>query len=340
MQAPQRTHPWTHCWAIALLCALVCLPVLTSNAQAQSAATWPIPGKTIRIVLPFPAGGAGTDMMARLIGKKLSDDVGVPVVVDNKPGASTIIGAQEVAKAAPDGHTLFYTVVITHTQNPHLFAKLPYDPFKDFTPLSQVARSATVLIAGKNAPFDDLKGMIAHAKANPGKLNIASFSAGSTAHINAEMLRIASGVNIAHIPYKGVADAQRALLAGEVQLYFDGTATAVTAIKAGTAKGIAAATDKRISVLPELPTITEQGVAGIDIVGWQGFFGPGGMDPAVTQKISAAIAKIVKSDEITNLIKTQGNEPTGTTADAFQTIVKTDFERWGNVIRRTGIKLE
>jgi tripartite-type tricarboxylate transporter receptor subunit TctC len=309
----------------------------SSLAFAQ---TWPVPGKTVRIVLPFPAGGAGTDMMARLIGKKMSDEIGVPVVVDNKPGASTLIGAQEVARAAPDGHTLLYTIVLTHTQNPHLFAKLPYDPFKDFTPLSQVARSATVLIANKAAPFDDFKSMMSYARANPGKLNIASYSAGSTAHINAEMLRIASGVEMVHVPYKGVADAQKALIANEVQLYFDGTATAVTAIKGGTAKGIATATDKRVPVLPELPTIAESGVAGIDIVGWQGFFGPGGMHPDVAQKIAALVAKIVKSDEITNLIKSQGNEPTGTSSEEFTKIVKNDYDRWGAVIKRTGIKLD
>lgn len=311
-----------------------------SVAVFAQAPQWPVPGKTIRIVLPFPAGGAGTDMMARLIGKKLSEDVGVPVTVDNKPGASTLIGAQDVAKSAPDGHTLFYTIVITHTQNPHLFAKLPYDPFKDFTPLSQVARSATVLIANKDAPFNDLKGMIAYAKTNPGKLNVASYSPGSTSHINAEMLRIASGVDMVHVPYKGIADAQKGLLSNEVQLYFDGTASAVTAIKAGTAKGIAAATDKRIPVLPDLPTIAEQGVQGIDIVGWQGFFGPGGMHPDVAKKISTALAKIVKSEEITNLIKNQGNEPTGTTGEEFARSVRNDYDRWGVVIKRTGIKLE
>ncbi len=310
------------------------------SASPIHAQTWPTPGKTVRIVLPFPAGGAGTDMMARLIGKKMSDEIGVPVVVDNKPGASTLIGAQEVARAAPDGHTLLYTIVLTHTQNPHLFAKLPYDPFKDFTPLSQVARSATVLIANKSAPFDDFKTMMGYAKTNPGKLNIASYSAGSTAHINAEMLRIASGVDMVHVPYKGVAEAQKALIANEVQLYFDGTATAVTSIKAGTAKGIATATDKRVPVLPDLPTIAESGVAGIDIVGWQGFFGPGGMHPEVAQKIAALVTKIVKSEEITNLIKSQGNEPTGTTSEEFTKIVKNDYDRWGAVIKRTGIKLE
>jgi len=323
----------------ALAAAAACC-LGASATHAQPAPQWPIPGKTIRIVLPFPAGGACTDMMARLIGKKLSDETGAPVVVDNKPGASTIIGAQEVAKAAADGHTLLYTIVITHTQNPHLFAKLPYDPFKDFTPISQVARSATILVAGKEVPFSDFKGMVAYGKANPGKLNVASYSAGSTAHINAEMLRVASGINMVHVPYKGVADAQKALMSNEVQLYFDGTSSAVTSIKAGTAKGIATATDRRVSVLPDLPTLAEVGVPGIDIVGWQGFFAPGGMHPELANKISAVLAKITKSEEISSLIKSQGNEPTGTTSEEFAKIVRNDYERWGAVIKRTGIKLE
>lgn len=326
---------------ISVFKAVLIALLFSIAAQAQvTSPVWPQPGKPIKIVLPFPAGGAGTDMMARLIAKKMNDELGVPVVVENKPGASTLIGAQEVARAAPDGHTLFYTIVITHTQNPHLFAKLPYDPFKDFTALSQVARSATILIANKQLPFDDLKGMIAYAKANPNKLNIASFSPGSTGHINAEMLRIASGVEMVHVPYKGVADAQKALIGNEVQLYFDGTATAVNAIKNNQAKGIAAATDKRVSVLPDLPTIAEQGIAGIDIVGWQGFFGPGNMNPEVAKKISSLIQKIVRSEDINNLIKQQGNEPTGTTGEEFTKIVKQDYDRWGAVIKRTGIKLD
>jgi tripartite-type tricarboxylate transporter receptor subunit TctC len=319
------------------LLTLVLLLMLTPFCTAQN---WPQANKPIRIVLPFPAGGAGTDMMARLFAKKLNEQLGVSVIVDNKPGASTIIGAQEVAKAAADGHTLLYTIVLTHAQNPHLFNKLPYDPFKDFTALSQVARSATVLIAHPTAPFNTLSEMVVYGKANPGKITIGSFSPGSTAHLNAEMLGRQAGLDVVHVPYKGSADLSRALLAGEIMLAFDGTASAVTLIKAKRLKGIATATDKRIPILPDLPTIAEQGVAGIDIVGWQGFFAPGNMAPELANKIAAALAAITRSTDVTELIVSQGNEASGNTPAEFAAIVKQDHARWGEVIRKIGVKLD
>jgi tripartite-type tricarboxylate transporter receptor subunit TctC len=197
---------------------------LVGHAWAQAPA-WPTPGKPIRIVLPFPAG-SGTDGNVRVIAKALQDQLGGhPVIVDNKPGAGTFIGAAEVARAAPDGHTLLYTIVITHTQNPHLYAKLPYDAMKDFTPLTQVMKSATVLVTQASAPYNNIAELVAYAKANPGKLNYASFSAGSTSHLNGELLQMRTGIQMVHVPYKGTPDATRALLAGDVQLYFDGTTT-------------------------------------------------------------------------------------------------------------------
>ncbi len=167
-----------------------------------------------------------------------------------------------MARSAADGHTLLYTIVITHTQNPHLYAKLPYDPVKDFTPLTQVMKSATVLIAPPNAPFNNVQELVAYAKANPGKLNYASYSTGSTSHLNAELLKMRSGIDDVHVPYKGTADASRALLAGDVQLYFDGTSSAVALIKAGKAKGIGTATPTRVSVLPESADLDRAGREG------------------------------------------------------------------------------
>ncbi len=187
-------------------------PLAAMPAAAQAA--WPIAGKPIRIVVPFPAG-SGSDATARTIGKLMSDELGgQAVIVDNKPGAGTFIGAQEVARSPADGHTLLYTIVITHTQNPHLYAKLPYDPVKDFTPLTQMVKSATVLIAPPSAPFNNVAELVAYAKAHPGKLNYASYSQGSTSHLNAELLAMRTGIDIVHVPYKGTADASPALLAG------------------------------------------------------------------------------------------------------------------------------
>lgn len=309
-----------------------------SPAMAQHG--WPIPGKPIRIVVPFPPG-SGSDATARVIAKIMSDELaGQPVIVDNKPGAGTFIGAQDVARSAPDGHALLYTIVITHTQNPHLYAKLPYDPVKDFTPLAQMVKSATVLIAHPSAPFNNVAELVAYAKANPGKLNYASYSQGSTSHLNAELLQMRMGISMLHVPYKGTADASRALIAGDVQLYFDGTASAVAMIKGGKAKGIGSATPTRVSALPNLPTLTEQGVKGLDIVGWQAIFGPGNMDAAVAKKVSDLLTKVARSPEMLKLIEAQGNEPSGIAGAEFAAIVKSDSERWGEIIRAAKIKLE
>ena len=318
--------------SVAALCA--------SGLAGAQAPVFPQPGKPIRIVLPFPAG-SGTDANVRNIARMLQDQLGGhPVIVDNKPGAGTFIGAAEVARAAPDGHTLLYTIVITHTQNPHLYSKLPYDPFKDFTPLTQVMKSATVLIANPSAPFSTVKELVTYAKANPGKLNFASYSAGSTSHLNGELLMMRTGIQMVHVPYKGTADASRALVAGDVQLYFDGTSSAVQLIKAGRAKGLGTATPKRVPVLPDLPTIAEAGVPGIDIVGWQGLFAPGHMDPALAARLAGLLQKAVTSPDMLKAIEQQGNEPSGVSGAEFAAIVKSDYERWGEVIRSAKIKLD
>lgn len=310
------------------------------TAAAQAPAAFPIAGKPIKIVVPFPAG-SGSDASARLVAKLLQDRLGGhPVIVDNRPGAGTSIGASEVARAPADGHTLLYTIVITHTQNPHLYAKLPYDPFKDFTPLTQVMKSATVLIAHPAAPFNNLKELVAYAKANPGKLSYASYSPGSTSHLNGELLSMRTGVKMVHVPYKGTADASRGLVAGDVQLYFDGTSSAVSLIKSGRAKGLGAATPERVPVLPDLPTIAEAGVKGLDIVGWQGLFAPGKMDPALAQKVADLLKSAVTAPEMVKAIEAQGNQPSGVSGAEFAAIVRSDYERWGEVIKAANIKLD
>lgn len=311
----------------------------TSTLGWAQEAVWPAPGKTVRLVVPSQAGG-GTDVLARLIARKLTELTGGTFVVDNKPGAGTIIGAQDVAKSPNDGHTLLYTFVVTHTQNPHLYKKLPYDPFKDFTPVLQVARSATVLVVRKDSPYNSVQDLVNFARKNPGKLNFASYSQGSTSHLNAEMLQVRSNTQMTHIPYKGTPDATRALLAGDVDFYFDATATAVEGAKAGRFKLLGTATDKRLAVLPELPTMTEQGVEGIDIVGWQGFFAPGNMPAPLTRKVAETLKKALQTPEVVAMINTQGNEVAGAGPEEFARIVKNDYERWGAVIKRLNIKLD
>ncbi|MVW71941.1 tripartite tricarboxylate transporter substrate binding protein [Bordetella sp. 15P40C-2] len=308
-------------------------------AQAKADSTWPAAGKTIRIVVPFPAG-SGSDSLARLLAAKVTEQTGASVIIDNKPGAGTMIGAQEVARAKPDGYTLLYTIVVTHTQNPHLYKKLSYDPFKDFTPILQAVRSATVLVANKDAPFDTTEQMVAYAKANPGKLNYASYSPGSTSHLNGEILKMRTGTDIVHIPYKGTADASLALLAGDVQIYFDGTSTAVQNAKAGKVKVLGPASDKRLAVMPEVPTLQEQGIEGLNIVGWQGLFGPGGVPPETAERIATVFRNALNTPQVTEAIVSQGNEVSGVGPKEYADIVRRDYDRWGEVIRGANLSLD
>ncbi len=313
---------------------------LAPTAALAQASSFPQAGKPIRMVVPVPPGG-GADATARLLAREMSTLLGGhQVIVENKPGAATFIGAQDVARAAPDGHTLLLTFVVTHTQNPHLYAKLPYDPFKDFTPLAQVVKSATILIAPNSAPFNNVAELVAHAKKNPGKLNFASFSTGSTSHLNGEMLKQIAGIDMTHVPYKGTADATRALLAGEVELYFSDTQSAVTGIQAGRAKGIGTATPTRVKNLPDMPTMEEQGIKGLSIVGWQGVFGPGNMNPELAAKIADLVSKASQTEAMLKQIELTGNEPSGIKGQAFVDIVKSDYERWGAVIRSANIRIE
>lgn len=323
----------------SLMVAVSAIALFSTSAPAADASRWPEPGKPIRIVVPFPAG-SGSDSLARLLGSKITEQTGAAVVIDNKPGAGTVIGAQQVARAKPDGYTLLYTIVVTHTQNPHLYKNLSYDPFKDFTPILQVVRSATVLVAPRNAPFNTTAEMVAYAKAHPGKLNYASYSLGSTSHLNGEILKMRTGTDIVHIPYKGTADASLALLSGEVQLYFDGTATAVENAKAGKVKVLGVAADKRLSVLPAVPTFDEQGIPGLNIVGWQGLFAPGGMSPELAERMAAVFRKALNAPEVAQSIASDGNEVSGAGPQEFAQIVRRDYDRWGKVIRTANISLE
>ena len=310
-----------------------------ASAWAQTPAA-PYPSKTVTIVVPFSAGG-GVDTVARMLADKLRTSLGQPVVVDNKPGASAMLGAQAVVKAAPDGHTLLLGSAGETAINPHVYKeRMAYKPERDLAPISLVVRVPNVLVAQNGLPVKNVEELVAYAKANPDKLNYASYSPGSTSHLNAELLQMRTGIKMLHVPYKGATDASRALVAGDVQLYFDGTASAVGLIKAGKAKGIGSATPTRVSALPDLPTIQEQGVDGINIVGWQGVFGAGKMSPALTDKVSNVISKASRSKEMLALIETQGNEASGAGAAEFARIVASDSMKWGEVIKAAGIRLD
>ena len=308
--------------------------MLTSAAYAQQ---FPIPGKTVRIIVPFAAGGQ-TDIQARAIAQRMAETLSVPVIVENKPGASTLIGAREVQKAAPDGHTLLYTIA-THVQMPHLFRTPPWDVFTDFTPVTTGARSATVLTAHVSAPFNTVRELVAYAKANPGKLNYASFGAGSTSHLNGEMLRMMADIDLVHVPYKGSGDAMKDHLSGVVQLFFDGPTTAIANAHTGRVKLIATAAETRKAALPDVPTMREQGY-DVGMWGYLWFWGPAGMAPETVEAVYGHLVKAILHPDVKELFAKGGAEASGLPPAEMAKEVKRLNERWGAVIREVGVKLD
>jgi tripartite-type tricarboxylate transporter receptor subunit TctC len=307
---------------------------LTAAAHTQQ---FPISGKPVRIIVPFAAGGQ-TDIQARAIAQRMGETLSVPVIIENKPGASTLIGAREVQKAAADGHTLLYTIA-THVQMPHLYKTPPWDVFKDFTPITTGARSATVLTAHISAPFNSVPELIAYARANPGKLNYASFGAGSTSHLNGEMLRMMAEIDLVHVPYKGSGDAMKDHLSGVVQLFFDGPTTAIANTQSGRVKMIATAAETRKAALPNVPTMREQGY-DIGMWGYLWFWGPAGMPPAVVDQLYGHLARAILHPETKELFAKGGAEASGMPPSEMVREVKRLDERWGAVIREVGVKLD
>jgi tripartite-type tricarboxylate transporter receptor subunit TctC len=260
------------------------------------------------------------------------------VIIENRPGGSTMIGSREVQKSAPDGHTLLYTIA-THVQMPHLYRTPPWDAFKDFTPITAGAKSATVLTAHVSVPFNDVKGLVAYAKANPGKLNFASFSAGSTSHLNGERFMRQAGIAIVHVPYRGSGDAMKDHLSGVVELFFDGPTTALQNAKTGRVKMLAAAAETRYAAMPDLPTMREQGY-DVGYWGYLWFWGPPGMAPATVEAVYQHLAKAIKHPDVVKLFADGGSEASGMPPAEMVRTARDLSERWGAVIREVGIKLD
>lgn len=297
---------------------------------------FPVAGKPVRIVVPFPPGGQ-TDIQARAIAQRMGE-AGLSVIVENKPGGNTLIGAREVQKAAPDGHTLLYTIA-THVQIPHLYREPPWDPFRDFTPLTAGARAATVLTAHVSTPFGSVKELVAYARSNPGKLNYASFGSGSTSHLNGELLKKLAGIDMVHVPYKGSADAMKDHVSGTVQLFFDGPTTAIANAKSGKVKLIATAAETRKAALPDLPTLREEGY-DVGMWGYLWFWGPAGMSSATVDEVYRPLARAIQHPEVRELFAAGGSEASGMPPEEMARAARDLHERWGAVIRSIGVRLD
>ncbi len=321
--------------ACLMACSIAVHAQVTSTGSGQG-----YPNKTIRIVVPYPAGG-GIDLISRAIGNQLSQRWGQPVVIENKPGSGTIVAAEGVAKAAPDGYTLMVTTDSTISVNPHLYARLPYDPVKDFAPITQMVLLNQLLLANAAVPANSLKELIAYAKANPGKLNYASYGSGSQPHLAMEMLKSQAGIDIVHVPYKGIPQAVPAAIAGEVQLTFSGAASSIAHIKGGRLKAIAIGGKSRLFMLPEVPTFTEGGFPEVPANAWFGLFAPAGTPREVVMKLNAELVKMLKEPEFNQKeVVAKGYELVANTPEEFTAFLVTDSQRNARAVKISGAKAE
>ncbi|RDI24133.1 tripartite-type tricarboxylate transporter receptor subunit TctC [Pseudacidovorax intermedius] len=321
---------------LAFAAAVPALACLTPSALAAGPA-FPVDGKPIRIVVGFTAGG-GTDAQARIVAKHLGEVLGTPVLVDNRPGASTMLAASEVARALPDGHTLLYAPSSTMAQNPHTFAKVPYDPFKDFTPISLGGRGPLVLSISSGVPAANVAELVAYVKARPGQTSYASFGAGTSSHIYGEAFVRKAGIDSVHVPYKGGSDAAKDLMAGRVPFMFDSASSAVIAASSGKVRILAVAAEQRIPALPDVPTLSEQGFTGLDLPSWLGFYGPAGMAAPTVQRLNAALAQVLALPEVRKFYRDGGYEAGANSPEAFAQLTRRTYEQWGAMVRQVGLQ--
>lgn len=297
------------------------------------------PTKPVTIIVPFAAGGT-TDILARIIGQALTAELGQSVVVDNRAGAGGNIGGQAAAKATLDGHTLFMGTVGTHAINASLYKKMPFDPVKDFAPLTRVANVPNLLVANPAQPYKSVKDLIAYAKANPGKVNFGSSGNGSSIHLSGELFKSLAKVDMQHVPYKGSAPAVTDLLGNQIGIMFDNMPSAIQHVRSGKLVPLAVTTAKRSPELPNVPTIAEAGVPGYEATSWFGMFAPAGTPAPVLAKLNAAIVKVLAQPDVKKKINEQGAEVYSETPEQFAAFIQAESVKWGKVVKESGASLD
>ena len=313
---------------------LLCLVAVTSAAHADD-----YPTRPIRLIVPFAPGG-GNDTVARLVGESLGKRLGQPVVVDNRTGAGGVVGAEAAAKAPADGYTLFLGGVGSHAINPNLHKDLPYDPIKDFTAVSLLASAPLVLVVHPSLPAQSVQQLIGFARSHPGKLNYASNGNGSSSHLAAVMFASLAGIDMVHIPYKGLSPALTDLLSGQDELMFSSAIAILPHVRAGKLRILAVTSKKRMSLLPDIPTIAESGVANYETSSWYGVLAPAGTRPEIVRRLHDEIVKVLAQDDVRKALAQEGAEPVGNSSEEFAEFIRLEKQRLGAAIVRGKVTLE
>ena len=313
----------------------VLIATITAGAHAQT-----YPHKTIRFIVPYVAGGAG-DIFARTVGQKLYEAMGQTVLIDNRPGANGILGTDLLAKSPPDGYTIVMGNSAPFVLNPALYSKLPYDPVRDFAPVTQGTYYGYVLVLNPAVPAKSIEELVALAKAKPAQLSYGSTGTGGANHLAGEFLAIMTGTKLTHVPYKGSAAALADVLGGQLSMMFDTLITSIPQLKAGKLRAIGFSGNRRASQLPDVPTMDELGLKGFEVSSWQGILAPAGTPPAVVDRLYAETAKALKMPDVVERLATQGgNELVGSTPAQFAALIKAEIVKYGKVIREAGIRIE
>ncbi len=318
-------------WSLVALCF-----GLWSLATAPGAGAQGYPNRAIRMLVPVSPGG-GTDTNARIVSQRLSEQLGVPVVVDNRPGAGHMLGTEIVARAAPDGYTLI-TAAPELSINPSLQPKVPYDALRDFAPVSQTVSSQYVLSTHPSVPVKSVKEFIALAKARPGQLNYGSSGVGSANHLGGVLFQGMTETKLVHIPFKGAGPATIALMGGEIDFMFSSTTAAVAPVKLGRLRAIAVTGPKRFSEMPDIPTVSEAGVPGFVITGWFGVLAPAGTPREIINKLHAEIVKIVQHPAVKERFASLGTAPVGSSPEEFAAFLRAEIEKWSRVVKASGAR--
>ena len=313
---------------------ITALSLVTAAAFAQS-----YPDKPVKLIVPFPPGGP-TDGMARIIGQKLAEAWKQPVIIDNRGGAGGAIAAEAASKAPADGYTVFFATTGTQAINPSLYEKLPYDPIKDFAPISLVATTANILVANPSLPVKSIKELIAYAKVNPGKLTFGSAGNGSSNHLAGELFNMMAGVSMTHVPYKGSAAALNDLLGGQLSMMWDVLSTAMPHVATGKTRPLGVTSLKRSAIAPEVPTIDESGLTGYEVTLWFGVLAPSATPKVIIDKINADLKTILATPDMRERLTKLGAAPADTTPEQFEALVKSDITKWSKVVKASGAKVD